>query len=226
MEPASTVFERLKAPSRDAWMSYIDHAFVRQLAAGTLPEPCFRHYLTQDYLFLIHFARAYGLAAFKAETLDDLRAAAAALAALADDEMTLHVRFCAGWGLNEVAMAGTEEAEATIAYTRYVLERGLAGDLLDLYVALAPCIVGYAEIGRRLSDDPTTRFDGNPYRDWIEMYAADDYQAVARGHIHQLGILMARRGGDNRWPALVATFRQATRLERAFWDMGLNPPQR
>ena len=37
---------------------YTGHAFVRQLAAGTLPERCFRHYLIQDYLFLIHFARA------------------------------------------------------------------------------------------------------------------------------------------------------------------------
>ena len=36
---------------------------------GELPETSFRRYLAQDYLFLIHFARAYGLAAFKGETL-------------------------------------------------------------------------------------------------------------------------------------------------------------
>ena len=32
----------------------------------------------------------------------------------------------------------------------FVLERGMAGDLLDLHVALAPCIVGYAEIAAEL----------------------------------------------------------------------------
>jgi len=37
-----------------------------------LPEQCFRHYLVQDYLFLIHFARAYALAAYKSETLADI----------------------------------------------------------------------------------------------------------------------------------------------------------
>ncbi len=56
-------------------------------------------------------------------------------------------------------MSAATEAGATVAYTRFVLERGLAGDLLDLLTALAPCIVGYAEIGRELADDPATRLD-------------------------------------------------------------------
>jgi len=34
-------------------------------------------------------------------------------------------------------MKALPEAAETIAYTRYVLERGLSGDLLDLHVALA-----------------------------------------------------------------------------------------
>ena len=51
------------------WLAYVDHGFVRGLADGSLPEPSFRHYLVQDYLFLIHFARAYALAAYKGETV-------------------------------------------------------------------------------------------------------------------------------------------------------------
>jgi thiaminase (transcriptional activator TenA) len=206
------------------WRAYIRHAFVRGLADGSLPEPCFRRYLVQDYLFLIHFARAYGLAAFKGETLADIRAAAAGLAAIVDREMHLHVAYCARWGFDEQQMAAADEADATIAYTRFVLERGLAGDQLDLQVALAPCIVGYAEIGRTLADDPTTRLDGNPYRDWIETYAAEDYQQVAAAHARQLDDLWARRGGEARFPSLRLAFLRATRLETAFWAMALHPP--
>lgn len=220
-----SLFDALTKASPDVWRPFVEHAFVGQLADGTLPEACFRHYLTQDYLFLIHFARAYGLAAFKADTLAELRAAGRGLAAIVDREMHLHVAYCAGWGLDEAAMAATEEADATIAYTRFVLERGLAGDALDLAVALAPCIGGYAVIGRRLARDPRTRIEGNPYRAWIETYAGDDYQAVAAEHVAQIDRLQRRRGGGNeRWPDLLATFRRATRLERAFWDMGLHPP--
>ena len=56
-------------------MSYVEHPFVQGLGDGTLPEAAFRHYLVQDYLFLIQFARAYGLAAYKADTLAEIRAA-------------------------------------------------------------------------------------------------------------------------------------------------------
>jgi thiaminase/transcriptional activator TenA len=32
------VFDRLKAAAADDWQSYVDHEFVRQLGARTLPQ--------------------------------------------------------------------------------------------------------------------------------------------------------------------------------------------
>ncbi len=218
---SDSLFGRLRAASIEDWTAYVKHPFVLALATGKLPEAGFRHYLGQDYLFLVHIARAYGLAAYKAETLHDIRQAAVALSAIVDVEMGLHVEFCAAWGLSEADMARLPEDDATLAYTRYVLEKGNAGDLLDLHVALAPCIVGYAEIGAALAADPATSLEGNPYREWIAMYASDDYRDVARAEVAQLDRLMAMRGGPARFDALAATFRQATRLEAAVWEMGL-----
>ena len=93
------IFDRLKAAAAADWQSYVDHYFVRQLGAGTLPHAAFRTYLVQDYLFLIQFARAYALATYKSRTLADMRAAQAGLAAILD-EMDLHVRLCGRWGLS------------------------------------------------------------------------------------------------------------------------------
>ena len=224
MTPGSApLFAKLRSACAEEWAAYTEHEFVEALARARLPEGCFRRYLIQDYLFLIHFARAYGLAAFKAETLEDIRAAAEGLTAMADQEMKLHVAYCAEWGLSEADMAAEPEAHATMAYTRYVLEKGLAGDLLDLQVALAPCVVGYAEIGVRLVGDRSSVMDGNPYAAWMEMYASEEYQGVAAAHVAHMDTLMARRGGPGRLPSLITTFRQATRLEAAFWDMALGP---
>ncbi len=217
----NSLFAQLRAAAGDDWRAYTTHAFVRGLGDGSLPEECFRHYLIQDYLFLIHFARAYALAAYKSETLEDLRAASRTVSALTDTEMGLHVQYCAGWGITEADMAATPEATATMAYTRYVLERGMAGDVLDLYVALAPCVVGYAEIGGALRADPATKLDGNPYAEWIEMYSGDDYQDVARRAVAQMDSLFERRGGPGRMDSLAQTFRSAMRLETSFWNMGL-----
>ncbi len=220
-DDAPTLFERLRGACGDEWRAYTRHAFVLRLGDGSLPEAAFRRYLVQDYLFLIHFARAHALAVFKSDTLDDMRQAAGGMAAILD-EMGLHVRYCRRWGIGQDEIARQPEAAATVAYTRYVLERGLAGDLLDLHVALAPCIVGYAEIGAMLAARPGGRDEANPYADWIEMYAGEEYQQVARAHIEQLDRLMAARGGPARMAALTETFRVATRLETDFWQMGLD----
>ena len=224
--PADSLFARLRGAAGEAWQGYTRHAFVRQLGAGALPEACFRHYLVQDYIFLKHFARAYALAVFKSDALDDMRQAAGTLDALLNEEMSLHLRYCAGWGLDEAAILAAPEAAQNMAYTRFVLERGLSGDLLDLLTALAPCVVGYGEIGLRLAADPETKRDSNPYGDWIETYSGEGYQSVARAAIEQLDRVAARRVGADlsaRLPALEATFEAATRLEIGFWDMGLEP---
>ena len=216
------LFAALKAACADDWRAYVEHDFVRRLGAGTLPRECFEHYLKQDYLFLIHFARAYALAVYKSPTLADMRAARAVLGALLDEELALHVEFCAGWGIGESELQAEPEASANMAYTRYVLEAGNAGDLLDLQVALAPCVAGYAEVARWLGAQPFTVMAGNPYRAWIELYAGTPYQGLAAGAVTQLDGLMARLGGPARMPALERIFRDATRLEARFWQMGID----
>jgi len=214
------LFGRLRRDAGAAWERYIRHPFVLGLGDATLPQAAFQHYLKQDYLFLIHFARAYALAGFKSTSLADLRAAAAAVSAIVDVEMPLHVRYCAEWGLTEAQMAAEPEDLETMAYTRFVLERGLAGDRLDLDTALIPCVVGYAEAAARLAADPATRRQGNPYAAWIDAYAADDYRALAAAAIANLDRQSAARGGDARYSDLLSTFIAATRLEEAFWEMG------
>ncbi len=223
------LFTALRKSCADDWQAFVDHEFVRRLGDGNLEEECFQHYLAQDYLFLIHFSRAYALAVFKSEELDDMRQAAATLDALLNTEMSLHIRTCAGWGLSETDLLAVPEAAQNMAYTRFVLEKGLSGDLLDLLVALAPCVLGYGEIGARLMRERAGDLAGNPYRDWIETYGGSEYQEVAQAAVSQLDRVALRRLDAlpervGRWPSLTRTFGAATRLEIGFWDMGLQPP--
>ncbi len=216
------LFSRLVAASSEAWSAYTKHDFVLLLARGELPEACFRRYLIQDYLFLIHFARAWGLAIYKSDSLGEMRRAQRLVAATLDIEIGLHVEYCRGWGLSEAAMIAEPEAMETIAYTRFVLDRGLAGDRLDLETALAPCIIGYAVIAAERMADPATRLDGNRYRDWLEMYAGSEYRDLAREAEAALDEQFARRGGEGRFSSLAVGFATATRLEADFWQMGLD----
>lgn len=210
------LFDRLKAAAAPQWEAYVDHAFVRRLGDGSLPEAAFRAYLVQDYLFLVQFARAYALAAYKSRRMEDIEAAQAGLAAILA-ETKLHVRLCARWGIGDPA--AVPEHPATVAYTRFVLDCGAAGDLLDLHVALSPCVVGYAVIGRALASAAS---EGHPFGEWIAEYAGEPYQRAAAEARRHLDALAARALTDARFPELVETFAAASRLEAAFWQMGLD----
>lgn len=214
------IFARLKTAACTEWRSYVEHAFVQQLGAGTLPQAAFRQYLIQDYLFLIQFARAWALAAYKSRSIDDIRAAQAGLAAILN-ETELHVRLCDRWGISRQVMDAAPEHQATVAYTRYVLDCGAAGDLLELHVALAPCVIGYAEIGRALAPQGVDALGEHPYVDWIGEYASQGYQQVAADARRHLDQLAARSMTEQRFAQLTGIFATASRLEADFWQMGL-----
>ncbi|MGH7048237.1 MAG: TenA family protein [Stellaceae bacterium] len=221
MAETARLLDRLIASCGEAWRAYTRHEFVLLLAKDELPEVCFRRYLIQDYRFLIHFARAWGLAIYKSDTLSEMRRAQRLVAATLEVEIGLHIDYCRRWGLSEAALQTEPEAVETIAYTRFVLDRGLAGDRLDLETALAPCIFGYAVIAAECLADPATRLDGNRYREWLEMYAASEYQELAREAGLALEEQFARRGGEGRFAAVAKTFATAVGLEADFWQMGL-----
>ncbi|WP_410218522.1 TenA family protein [Paracoccus sp. (in: a-proteobacteria)] len=203
------------------WAAYVQHDFVRQLAGGTLPRDSFLHYLQQDYVFLLHFARSWALVFAKSDRMTEMQAASSIAHGLLNDEMPLHVEICGREGITEAMLQATAESPANMAYTRFVQATGYAGDMLDLLAALAPCVFGYGEIGLMHADS------GGPYGKWTATYGGEGYQRVC----HEVGTLIdasleARLGPDwhqlPRAAVLARHFTQATQLEVGFWQMGLD----
>ena len=207
-----STFPLWRATAGEAWGAYTRHAFVEGMRDGTLPREAFLRYLVQDYVFLVHFSRAWALAVTKADTIDEMRACAATVHALIDEEMRLHVETCAAEGLTEADLFAAEEAPQNIAYTRYVLDAGHSGDFLDLLAALAPCVLGYGEIGARLAAEAVE----TPYAGWIATYAGEGYQQTCRDVGALIDGAVARRLGaapeaSPRWQGLCRRFATATR---------------
>ena len=222
MTSYGNIFGLWRQAAGSLWLDYVCHAFVNQLSEGSLPKKAFLNYLVQDYLFLIHFSRAWALAVTKADTVDEMRACAATVNALVNDEISLHISLCANAGIDEDSLFSAEEHPANVAYTRYVLDAGHSGDFLDLMAALAPCVFGYGEIGARLIDGQ----QDTPYRPWIETYGGSDYQQLCGDLGNLIDDAVHRRLGKThtigpRWHALCHRFKTATRLEVGFWQMGL-----
>lgn len=89
--------------------------------------------------------------------------------------------------------------------------------------ALAPCVLGYGDIGLYLAE--TTSAD-TPYRQWIDTYSGREYQDVCTTVAQMIDEAAQARLGSQpmqnpRWLNLCKTFSKATLLEVGFWDMGI-----
>ncbi|KAI9243721.1 Phosphomethylpyrimidine kinase-domain-containing protein [Phascolomyces articulosus] len=181
------------------WDEFIHHPFVRGMADGTLPRESFIYYLKQDYLYLQHYARSAALAAYKSPNID-MAARNAKIILHIQEEMQLHLKYCEEWGISKQDILTTKESVYNVAYTRYVLDKGATGDQLDLQVAMAPCLLGYGEIGIYLYNDPKTKRE-----ELLEELA-----------VHNVST------SPSRFKEVCDIFEQGTRLEIAFWQMGLD----
>ncbi|WP_170447267.1 thiaminase II [Ruegeria arenilitoris] len=224
MSDYGKAFALMRDAAQGPWRDYTRHAFVEGLKDGTLPRAAFLHYLRQDYVFLIHFSRAWALAVVKSETHAEMLAASRTVNGLISEEMKLHIGICEAEGISQDELFATPERPENLAYTRYVLEAGYSGDLLDLLAALAPCVMGYGEIGTRLAAEAAS----DTYRDWIDAYSSSEYQEACQAVGELLDSALTRRLGADfrttpRWDRLCQTFRTATELEVNFWQMGLTP---
>jgi len=217
------VFKILKDKNVNVWLYYTKHEFVQKLANDSLHENCFLNYLKQDYLFLIQFSKAWSLAILKSDNLEEMKIAASTVNELINFEMGLHISLCEKYGISKLDLENTEEKNENIAYTRYVLELGYSGDFLDLLSALAPCVLGYGEIGLNLQNS-------NPkismYNKWIETYSSSEYQSVCLNVGKLIDKSFKLRLGENytntyKWNKASLIFKKATSLEVDFWNMAL-----
>jgi thiaminase/transcriptional activator TenA len=217
---SNMLYGQLRRDAGAEWNTYVDHRFVRELAAGTLPREEFLAWMVQDYLYVVHYTRAYALLIYKSGTVAQMRSAANIVFGLLNNEMSLHRQQLQEAGVTEADLEQAQETIECLAYSRYVLDRGQVGDVLDLSVTLSACLAGYGEIGLRLIAEPQTKLEGHPYRDWIETYGGAEYNNMVREGLIRLEELSQSLGGAARYPLLLQQFREAVRLEAAFWDAG------
>ena len=74
------------------WKEYTEHEFVQKMGDGSLPVENYKYYLIQDYLFLVQFARATALGAYKSRSLTDIGRSVQQVVTL-QEEIKLHIDF-------------------------------------------------------------------------------------------------------------------------------------
>jgi thiaminase/transcriptional activator TenA len=137
--------------------------------------------------------------------------------------MELHIKLCGSYNISKNDLESANEENENIAYTRYVLELGYSGDFLDLLSALAPCVLGYGEIGM---NGKNFKIKTPMYKKWIDTYSSDEYQDVCKNVANLIDqAFLLRLGSDYvntyKWNKVNKIFNKATLLEIDFWNMAL-----
>jgi thiaminase/transcriptional activator TenA len=207
--------------SKDAWernaKSYqVIRAmpFNAELAAGSLSEARFKHYITQDAHYLIGFGRALALAAAKAPDPDRIVQFANSAAGAITVERALHGSFFQQYSIGAKTFNDTPLSPACHHYVSYLLATAHGDPYEVLLGALLPCFWIYAEVGRDIHGRAAAN---NPYQAWIDTYAGEQFHAAVQATIAATDAVAA--GASPRvLEQMHFAFTRATQLEWMFWD--------
>lgn len=196
--------EELQAIGRPMLDAQLAHPTVVGIGKGDLPEPVFRSWLEQDYLFLLDYVRVFSRLAWQAPDahLGDLVDLAHATF---HEELNLHRSLSAEFGAN---LGGVEKGPACAAYTRFLLDA--AANYGEGLAALYPCMWGYSTLGQILAQSPP---EEPRYRAWVDTYASPDFAALAA----RIGEMIDEAAPDPE--RAKALFREGMEHELAFWDV-------
>lgn len=206
--------DRLLTAGEPIWAAQKTHPFVRELAAGTLDDDAFRHWVTQDYQYLLDYARVFALAATKTEaeaTMTRLMDIAHTILAY---EMDLHREFAADYGLSRDDLDAVTKSPTCVAYTNYLVRTAYAGSIAEISAAIYPCGKGYLDIASHMADLATT---DHRYTPFIEKYTSEEFHDAVAWMSDLVNDCAASYPGLH--DAMHESFLTSARLEHAFWEM-------
>jgi thiaminase/transcriptional activator TenA len=212
--------DSLRKRADGVWRRILEHPFVGGIGDGSLSRDRFTFFLRQDYLFLIEYSRVLAMAAAKAPDLAGMTRFSEVLHATMSQEMELHRRYSAGFGISPEELERTRIAPGTSAYGRYLVSIAHEGSIKEIVAAVLPCEWGYSEIGRHLAATGNAS-DENPYAEWINTYASDEFSALGawlRGYLDE----QARGCSAAERRRLHEVFLTSSRYEYLFWEMAYN----
>lgn len=206
-----TFSEWLRRQCEAEWTAVVTHPFAMAITKGTAADDEMRRYLEQDFQFVDSFTALLGAAVASADTFEARVPYGKFLGQVATtEEKTYFHRALAELG-------GHTEAPlepATAAFKGLMDEVRAKQDYLLIVTVL--CVAEWCYLGwASHAEEPLP--EGFVHREWIELHEGEEFRAwvaFLRGELDRLG--------ENRREEVLAVFRKAVELERAFFDMAVS----
>ncbi|CAF0889614.1 unnamed protein product [Didymodactylos carnosus] len=160
---------------------------------GTLDIEKFKFYIMQDALYLVDFGRALSILAGRCSEPKLVRLLLSFATGIESVEELLHEKY---FKLFDIQQRTMEQSPSCLAYTQFLLAKVSLGSIEEAWAALLPT---------------------NPFKEWIDTYAGEEYSDVAQQAIDTTELL-AQQLSETSFEKMKEAFIYSSRFEYMFWD--------
>lgn len=192
------LFEKLKTNNQTLWKNYTNHIFAHKLVNEAIDTKSFDFYIGQDYHYLLVYLEAI-------EKLSSYPQAKNCFGVIADGvklELQHHT---------SKTQEANQPSKKTQDYIDFLKRLIYESSYEELLIAIAPCLVGYYELGVYISGLKVSK--NNRYSEWIELYSDVAYKQSSDTCIDLVNQL-----STIDFEKCNTIFAQAVELEIAFFD--------
>lgn len=210
--------DRLLSASQSVWDTYHQHPFVLGLQNGTLDQAKFRHYILQDYLYLIEYAKVFAIGITKARSLPVMQLFSSYIQSIVHSEMTTHTGYMEKLNISREELAQTPVALSNRSYTAYMMQVAYEGGEAEALTAILSCAYSYEAIGCAIARENPNAASHPLYGDWVQYYSGDQYH---QDNLRLLNMLetLTKNYTEQQLCRLENIFVICSRYESEFWDM-------
>lgn len=179
--------------------------FVTGLSKGTLSENSFKHYLSQDILYIKNDTKALAELALRASKDSEKDF----FKRMSDDcmeiENILHNDFLDYFKTKEAK----KQSPAFSDYSEFILEKASSADYPIAVAALLPCFWLYGKVGHHILENQSKN---NKYQKFIDTYAGDEYISYTKEFIQILEINAVNTDQETK-EAIIDAFIKSSKYE-------------
>lgn len=210
--------DRLLSASQPVWETYFRHPFVQGLQDGSLEQEKFRHYILQDYLYLMEYAKVFAIGVTKARSLPVMQLFSSYIQAIVHSEMTTHTGYMERLNIDWEELAQTPAALSNRSYTAYMIQAAYEGGEAEVLTAILSCAYSYEAIGRAIVQKNPNAAAHPFYGDWVQYYSGEKYH---QDNMRLLKMLedLTKDYTEQQLCRLEDIFVTCSRYEAEFWNM-------
>lgn len=187
--------------------------FIREIADGSLSLERFARYIAQDEIYLKSYYKHMMSVAELMDTNQNRDLFLSIAQSGMEGEKVMHEFLINKYGID----TDVEASKVTTDYVNLIEEGISSGNRCIALAVMLPCMWIYNRVGLYILQ--SAKFEGNPYKEWIEEYGNEDFTEGVKAVLDIIDGWVSE-SDEETISQMTEFYLRAALYECAFWDYG------